>query len=261
MHAGCRRFESSSFGGNVADSCRRLPCRLPLRYMHSGPRPPHRTRWAGRTQLFDPSGSSAMGWASGAPSERSIEHSVRRARLEASWILGRRERWGRARRRGSFRCGRTGPGGDVAGHPSLDFSGGDGYRYIGAAARAALSGDSVRLLRARWDVREALGLGARGARRSQRQISRPGNGERRAPRPTKRRASAAPARGGGGSEMMRQRQDSARSAMSRSVCRPSERLEQPEQGLSRSPAAHCPAGPCYSPRFPSCGSHFGFWLT
>ncbi len=41
----------------------------------SGPRP-HIIRDGRGDQLFDPSGSSAMGWASGAPSERSIEHLV-----------------------------------------------------------------------------------------------------------------------------------------------------------------------------------------
>jgi hypothetical protein len=83
-----------------------------------------------------------------------VEHLVPRSHLETSWILKRAERWGRARARFDAEDA-SGPVATWAGIPRWIFRAAMGH--IGAAAHAALSGDSVRLFRARWDLRELRG--------------------------------------------------------------------------------------------------------
>jgi glycosyltransferase involved in cell wall biosynthesis len=73
---------------------------------------------------------------------------------ETSLILERAERWGRARARFDA-VDAPGPVATWLGIPRWIFRAAMGH--IGAAAHATLSGDSVRLFRARWDLRELLG--------------------------------------------------------------------------------------------------------
>jgi glycosyltransferase involved in cell wall biosynthesis len=139
-----------AFGGNVA--IRADVFHAGYRFDTSvGPRP---TSYAmgGETNLIRRLVGDGLGvWCS----ERAIvEHLVPRAHLETSWILKRAERWGRARARFDA-VDAPGPVATWLGIPRWIFRAAMGH--IGAAAHAAFSGDSVRLFRARWDLRELLG--------------------------------------------------------------------------------------------------------
>jgi hypothetical protein len=139
-----------AFGGNVA--IRADVFHAGYRFDTSvGPRP---TSYAmgGETSLIRRLVGDGLGvWCS----ERAIvEHLVPRAHLETSWILERAERWGRARARFDA-VDAPGPVATWLGIPRWIFRAAMGH--IGAAAHAALSGDSVRLFRARWELRELLG--------------------------------------------------------------------------------------------------------